>query len=335
MNRAGEPLLAIDGLTVSFGARATAVVRDVGFEMRAGEVVALVGESGSGKSTVALSIMGLLDPKESRVAGRIELARKRGGHANLVRLPDSEFRRIRGDDVAMIFQEPMSSLDPIYRIGSQISEALSVHRDLPATERSAEVLRLLRILGVPAPERTAERFPHELSGGMRQRVMIAMAISCQPKLLIADEPTTALDVTIQAQIVDELRSLQRQTGMAILFITHDLGLVAEIADRVLVMYAGRIVESGPVRDVFASPRMPYTAGLMRSRPRIGGRRAGGNRISAIPGNPPNPSALPGGCAFHPRCAFANEDQCLVSEPELVTAGPGRHVRCWRWEAITP
>ena len=330
-----DTLLTIEGLTVSFGVRATAVVRDVGFEMRPGEVVALVGESGSGKSTVALSIMGLLDPKTSRVAGRIGLTRKQGERADLVGLPDHAYRRIRGNDVAMIFQEPMTSLDPIYRVGDQIAEALSVHRSLTDAERGVEVLRLLRILGVPSPERTAERFPHELSGGMRQRIMIAMAISCQPKLLIADEPTTALDVTIQAQIVDELRALQQQTGMAILFITHDLGLVAEIADRVLVMYAGRIVESGPVRDVFASPRMPYTAGLMRSRPKIGGRRSGSGRITAIPGNAPNPAALPAGCAFHPRCAFVDGVRCTVGEPALVAAGPGRHVRCARWTEITP
>jgi oligopeptide/dipeptide ABC transporter ATP-binding protein len=330
-----DALLTIEGLTVSFGARATAVVRDVGFEMRPGEVVALVGESGSGKSTVALSIMGLLDPRAARVAGRIGLTRKQGERAELVGLSDDSFCRIRGNDVAMIFQEPMTSLDPIYRVGDQIAEAISVHRTLSAAERDAEVLRLLRILGVPSPERTAERFPHELSGGMRQRVMIAMAISCQPKLLIADEPTTALDVTIQAQIVDELRSLQQQTGMAILFITHDLGLVAEIADRVLVMYAGRIVESGPVREVFAAPKMPYTAGLMRSRPKIGGRRAGTGRITAIPGNAPNPAALPAGCAFHPRCAFSDADICIASEPALVEAVPGRHVRCARWADITP
>ena len=312
-----------------------AVVRDFGFEMRTGEVVALVGESGSGKSTVALSIMGLLDPRVARVTGRIELQRKQGGVAELVGLADDAFRRVRGNDVAMIFQEPMTSLDPIYRVGDQISEAISVHRALPAAERSAEILRLLRILDVPSPECTAERFPHELSGGMRQRVMIAMAISCQPKLLIADEPTTALDVTIQAQIIDELRSLQRQTGMSILFITHDLGLVTEIADRVLVMYAGRIVESGPVREVFASPKMPYTAGLMRSRPQVGGRRAGAGRILPIPGNAPDPAALPTGCAFHPRCAFMQVERCASREPALVEAGPGRLVRCARWTEITP
>ena len=229
----------------------------------------------------------------------------------------------------------MTSLDPIYRVGDQIAEALSVHRPMKDLERDAEVIRLLRILGVPSPEQTAKRFPHELSGGMRQRVMIAMAISCRPKLLIADEPTTALDVTIQAQIVDELRSLQQQTGMAILFITHDLGLVAEVADRVLVMYAGRIVESGPVREVFESPKMPYTAGLMRSRPKIGGRRAGIGRITPIPGNAPNPAFLPAGCAFHPRCTFANGDICSANEPPLVNAGRGRQVRCARWTEITP
>ena len=328
-------LLSVDGLNVAFGARGPAVVRDVGFEVRAGEVVALVGESGSGKSTVALSIMGLFDPGSARVAGRIRLRRKNGDDADLARLPEREMRRVRGNDVAMIFQEPMASLDPIYRAGDQIAEAIAAQRRLSSAERTAEAVRLLKILGVPSPERTAQRFPHELSGGMRQRVMIAMAISCQPKLLVADEPTTALDVTIQAQIIDELRSLQKQTGMAILFITHDLGLVAEIADRVLVMYAGRIVESGPVREVFAAPRMPYTKGLLRSRPRIGGRRAGAARIQPIPGSAPNPALLPGGCAFHPRCELVNPATCAVDEPALTASGAGRTVRCWRWQEVSP
>ena len=332
---AGGSLLSVDGLSVSFGARGPAVVRDVGFDVGAGEVVALVGESGSGKSTVALSIMGLFDPGSARVDGRIRLRRKNGDHAELTRLPEREMRRVRGNDVAMIFQEPMASLDPIYRAGDQIAEAIAAQRRVPSAERMAEAVRLLRILGVPSPERTAQRFPHELSGGMRQRVMIAMAISCQPKLLVADEPTTALDVTIQAQIIDELRSLQRQTGMAILFITHDLGLVAEIADRVLVMYAGRIVESGPVREVFAAPRMPYTRGLLRSRPRIGGRRTGAARIQPIPGSAPNPAFLPSGCAFHPRCDLVDPRTCAVEEPALAVPGAGRTVRCWRWPEVAP
>ena len=331
----GDALLSVDGLSVSFGSRGPTVVRDVGFEVGAGEVVALVGESGSGKSTVALSIMGLFDPGAARVEGAIRLQRKNGERADLTRLPEREMRRVRGNDVAMIFQEPMASLDPIYRAGDQIAEAIAVQRRLSSAERSAEAVRLLKILGVPSPERTVQRFPHELSGGMRQRVMIAMAISCQPKLLVADEPTTALDVTIQAQIIDELRSLQRQTGMAILFITHDLGLVAEIADRVLVMYAGRIVESGPVREVFAAPRMPYTRGLLRSRPKIGGRRLGAVRIQPIPGNTPNPAFLPGGCAFHPRCELVDPWTCAVEEPALTAPGAGRTVRCWRWQEVTP
>jgi oligopeptide/dipeptide ABC transporter ATP-binding protein len=331
----GSSLLAVDGLTISFGDGAPPVVRDVAFELRSGEVVALVGESGSGKSTIALAAMGLLDAKTARVAGRVELARKQGGRTDLLSLPERDFRHVRGTDMAMIFQEPMMSLDPIYRIGEQIGEALAVHRAMPAAEREAEALRLLTILGVPSPDRTLERYPHELSGGMRQRVMIAMAISCHPLLLIADEPTTALDVTIQAQIVDQLRLLQRRNGMAILFITHDLGLVAEIADRVLVMYAGQIVESGTVAEVFRAPRMPYTAGLMRSRPKIGGRRTGAGRIAAIPGSAPNPAALPSGCAFHPRCAFANGGDCRERTPPLVPSAADRLVRCWRWREIAP
>ncbi len=335
MTAGASPLLAVDGLTVSFGGGAAPVVRDVAFELHPGEVVALVGESGSGKSTVALAAMGLLDGRGSEVGGRILLARKQGGASDLVRLGEREFRSVRGNDIAMIFQEPMTSLDPIYRIGDQIGEALAIHRRLSRRDRQAEALRLLTILGVPSPERTLERFPHELSGGMRQRVMIAMAISCQPRLLIADEPTTALDVTIQAQIVDQLRLQQQRTGMAILFITHDLGLVAEIADRVLVMYAGQIVESGPVDQVFRSPRMPYTAGLMRSRPKLGGRRAGSGRIAAIPGSAPNPAALPSGCAFHPRCSFAVAPACHTEAPPLDHVDEARRVRCIRWRAITP
>ena len=335
MNAATPPLLSVDGLTVSFGSGAAPVVRDVAFEMLPGEVLALVGESGSGKSTVALAAMGLLDANGTEVSGRIALARKKGDTADLVRLPEREFRRVRGNDVAMIFQEPMTSLDPIYRIGDQIGEALGVHRRMSGRERQAEALRLLTVLGVPSPDRTLERFPHELSGGMRQRVMIAMAISCQPRLLIADEPTTALDATIQAQIVDQLRLQQQRTGMAILFITHDLGLVAEIADRVLVMYAGQIVESGPVADVFRSPRMPYTAGLMRSRPKLGGRRTGSGRIAAIPGSAPNPLALPSGCAFHPRCGFADGPACRTESPALEPIEAARQVRCLRWREIAP
>jgi oligopeptide/dipeptide ABC transporter ATP-binding protein len=332
MTALDAPLLAVDGLTVAFGAP---VVRDVGFDIRPGEVVALVGESGSGKSTVALSVMGLLDQATSQIQGRIRLKRKSGEIAELTTLSESAMRRVRGNDVAMIFQEPMASLDPIYRVGDQIAEALAVHRDMSASERRTEVIRLLRVLGIPSPERMAERFPHELSGGMRQRAMIAMAISCRPSLLVADEPTTALDVTIQAQIIGELREIQRRTAMAILFITHDLGLMAEIADRVLVMYAGRIVESGTVRDVFAAPRMPYTAGLLRSRPQLGGRKRGAGRITPIPGSAPMPGALPAGCAFAPRCAFAEDDACRASEPALVEAGSGRAVRCARWESIAP
>ena len=328
------PLLKITDLSVAFGGGKIAAARRLSFEIAPGEVVALVGESGSGKSTIALALMGLLDPRATQVSGSAEIERKTGARADLLALPERELRRLRGDDLAMIFQEPMTSLDPIYRIGRQIGEAIDAHQQVSGAARDAESLRLLDILGVPSPDRVMNRYPHELSGGMRQRVMIAMALSCKPRLLIADEPTTALDVTIQAQIIDQLSLLQRQTGMAILFITHDLGLVSEIADRVLVMYAGRIVESGPVAEVFAAPRMPYTAGLMRSRPKPGGKRAGAGRIQAIPGGPPNAMNMPQGCAFHPRCAHAQPGRCDAAPIRLETDGD-RAIRCLRWREITP
>jgi oligopeptide/dipeptide ABC transporter ATP-binding protein len=328
------PLLRIDNLSVDFNHGRTRVIRNLSLDIQEGEVVALVGESGSGKSTAALALMGLLDPGTVRVSGSIELERKTAGRCDLLQLRERELRRIRGNDIAMIFQEPMSSLDPIYTIGVQIAEALAVHRRMSRPAIEAEALRLLQILAVPNPQKMLASYPHQLSGGMRQRAMIAMALSCRPKLLVADEPTTALDVTIQAQIIDQLKLLQRETGMAVLFITHDLGLVAEIADRVVVMYAGQIVESGPVQAVFAEPRMPYTAGLMRSRPRIGSRAAD-HRIAAIPGGVPNPVALPAGCSFHPRCAHFARGLCDAAAPLLEALTVDREVRCVRWREIRP
>jgi oligopeptide/dipeptide ABC transporter ATP-binding protein len=331
------PLLTVRDLAVVFGraANATPAVRGVSFEMRRHEVVALVGESGSGKTTTGLALLGLLTPGSTAVEGSINLTRKDGTTVEIARLPERLLRQVRGNDVAMIFQEPMSSLNPIYTIGSQISEALRVHRKISPKQARVESLRLLTLLEIPSPDKCLSYYPHQLSGGMRQRVMIAIALSSRPALLIADEPTTSLDVTIQAQIVDHLKVLQRETGMSILFVTHDLGLVREIASRVLVMYAGQIVEAGAVEQVFKRPRMPYTQALMRLRPRLGGDYQGGvkRRIEAIPGAVPNLAELPRGCAFHPRCPYFLADVCDAAEPPLEATEPGWWVRCLRWREL--
>ncbi len=327
-----SPILSVEHLFVSFGATApVAVVRDVTFTINKGEVVAIVGESGCGKSTTGLALLGLNPGTGASVDGRIKLERKDGGQVDVVRLRERELQKVRGNDAAMIFQEPMSSLNPLYTIGRQIEEALAVHRRLSAAERADEAFRLVSMLGIPSPEKCLKSYPHQLSGGMRQRVMIAIALSCKPALLIADEPTTALDVTLQAQIVEQLQRLQRETRMSILFVTHDLALVSEIADRALVMYAGQIVEEGPVADLFIRPLMPYTQALMRSRPRLGNF---GQKIQAIPGGAPSPAALPPGCAFHRRCAHSVAGLCDVKAPVLETTDDGQHrVRCLRWREL--
>jgi oligopeptide/dipeptide ABC transporter ATP-binding protein len=330
---AQHSLLQVEDLSIAFRRNRTQAVRGLTFEIRAGEVVALVGESGSGKSSTGMAIMGLLDRGEVEVAGSITLERKSGGRSDLLRMPERQMCRVRGNDVAMIFQEPMSSLDPIFTVGRQITEAIAAHQDKDSRACRAEALRLLEMLAIAGPEKCFASYPHQLSGGMRQRIMIAMALSCRPKLLIADEPTTALDVTIQAQIIDQLSLLQRETGMAVLFITHDLGLAAEVADRVLVMYAGQIVESGPIGEVFSRPMMPYTVGLMRSRPQLGRGRAAGGRIEPIPGGVPDLAALPSGCAFHPRCPHARPGLCNAGAPPLEPAGPHRQIRCVRWREV--
>jgi oligopeptide transport system ATP-binding protein len=320
--RVVAPLLDVRDLTVRFQSRHGTVnaVSGVSFHITPGETLAIVGESGSGKSTTGLAIMGLVGAG-STIDGEIGLKAKDGRDRDLLRLPPAAMRKIRGNDIAMIFQEPMSSLNPVYSIESQICEAIRLHQRLGHRAALAEALDLIRLLGIPNPERCLKSYPHQLSGGMRQRVMIAIALSCRPSLLIADEPTTALDVTIQAQILDLLKKLQAQTGMAMIFITHNLGVVSEIADRVVVMYAGKAVEAGPVADVFRAPRMPYTMSLLQSLPRLGQARGRGGRLRAIPGNVPNPMALPVGCAFHPRCEFF----------EAVSGD--RDVRCLRWHEI--
>jgi oligopeptide transport system ATP-binding protein len=334
---AGEaPLLAVEGLEVAFPTRRgrVAALRGVNLALRPGEIVALVGESGSGKSTVGNALMGLLPPgAQARIGGRALFRQRDGSTVDLLSLGRAAMRRIRGGEIAMIFQEPLSSLNPVFTIGGQIVEAIRAHRGVSRGEARAEALGLLEMLGLPSPAKCLASYPHQISGGMRQRVMIAMAISCNPTMLIADEPTTALDVTIQAQIIDLLKDLQARTGMAILFITHDLGLVSEIADRVMVMYGGQIVETAPTRDVFARPLMPYTRALLDAVPEPGCSTRPGYRLDPISGQPPNPAAIPPGCAFHPRCAF-RVDACSARAPALEEAGEGRRVRCLRWRELS-
>ncbi len=295
-------------------------VDGVSFHLDKGETVGLVGESGCGKSVTALSLLGLVPDPPGRIVGGEILFQGQ----DLVALPADERRKIRGNKISMIFQEPMTSLNPVYTVGMQLMEPLRFHRGLAKPEARARAIEALKQVGIPAPERRIDDYPHQLSGGMRQRVMIAMALTCQPQLLVADEPTTALDVTIQAQILELLKSIKTTLGTAILLITHDLGVVAETAQRVIVMYAGKIVEEAPVRDIFKSPFHPYTQGLLASIPRID---ATVDRLSTIEGVVPNPLHYPAGCRFQPRCPRAAA-QCVAQEPPLVAAGPGRRVACW-------
>jgi oligopeptide/dipeptide ABC transporter ATP-binding protein len=327
----GAPLLETAGLAISFGssARPIRAVRGVDLRIDAHEIVALVGESGSGKSTIGHALMGLFGPEDRIIrSGHAWLRDKRGLRRDLLALGQRELRALRGDDMAMIFQEPLSSLNPVFTVGSQIVEAIRTHRRVRGAEAEARALALLEELGLPNPRKTMTSYPHQISGGMRQRVMIAMAIACEPTLLIADEPTTALDVTIQAQIVDLLKRMQSRTGMAVLFITHDLGLVSEIADRAYVMYAGEIVEAGPVKDIFAAPRHPYTRALLETRPTLGCSRIPGYRLVPIRGQGPNPADLPAGCAFAARCGYA-QPGCTQANLRLEDPGNGHGVRCRR------
>lgn len=328
-------LLQVDGLTVRFhgDAGTVAALNGVTFTIQPGETVALVGESGSGKSVTSLAIMGLTpSPPACQVSGRIWLRDPGGQALDLLTLPAESMRSLRGNRMSMIFQEPMTSLNPVLTIGDQISEAIGVHRNISRADAMDAAAELLDLVGIPEPRARLSAYPHHLSGGMRQRVMIAIALACDPALLIADEPTTALDVTVQAQILDLLRRLQQRTGMAVIFITHNLGVVAEIADRVMVMYAGRVVEQAAMRTLFRTPRMPYTAGLLNSVPRlnIGGARVA---LQAIPGNVPDPTNLPPGCAFAPRCGHALQGRCDTAPPDLQEASPGHLVRCVRWHEL--
>jgi peptide/nickel transport system ATP-binding protein len=315
-------LLEVEGLTVSFSTlrRRLVVLEGVQFAIGHREILGVVGESGSGKSVSALAIMRLLGEQGSIDRGRITL-----DDVELTALDPAAMLRVRGRDVAMIFQEPMTSLNPVYTVGFQIAEVLIEHLGMARGAALERAAALMDEVGIPAARQRLADYPHQLSGGMRQRVMIAMALACQPKLLIADEPTTALDVTIQAQILDLIRRLRDEHGTAVLLITHDMGVIAEMADRVVVMYAGQVVEQAPVEQLFADPRHPYTRLLLRSVPRVQVRP---ERLRAIEGNIPSPGALPGGCRFHPRCPDAIE-RCRAAPPALDRYDGERTVRCWR------
>lgn len=323
-------LLEVRKLSVHFCLDAGVVkaVDDVSFHIDRGETLAVVGESGSGKSVTSLAIMGLLPKPQARIAGGSILYEGQ----DLTRFSERQMRAMRGSQLGIIFQDPMSSLNPVLSIGEQIAERGMVHGGLSRKAGLDEAAELLALVRVPDPRSRVNQYPHQMSGGMRQRVMIAIALACKPKLLIADEPTTALDVTIQAQILELIRSLQRQMGMAILFITHDLGVVAEMADRVVVMYAGRSVEEAAVGPIFAKPKMPYTQALLRSIPRVDHVAGKSERLASIMGTMPSPLNLPQGCAFHPRCEY-EQRQCTETAPQLELVKEAHSVRCLRWREI--
>ncbi|MCC7035597.1 MAG: ABC transporter ATP-binding protein [Acidobacteria bacterium] len=314
-----DVLLAVDGLTTAFDTRAgrLTAVQGVSFEIRRGETLGLVGESGSGKSVTAFSLIRLVQPPGRVTAGRVLFQGR-----DLASLSEDEMREVRGAGIGFVFQEPMAALNPVMRVGDHIAEALRVHGLGTRAEARARAIDLLRAVRIADAERRVDDYPHQLSGGMRQRVMIAIALACRPPLVIADEPTTALDVTVQAQILELLREMKREFGISLLLITHDLGVVAETADRVAIMYAGRIVEQGPVRDIFRRPAHPYTRGLLASIP--GG--VAGSRLHAIEGAVPNLASLPPGCSFAPRC-LERMPVCAAAFPEVTLLGPERSVRC--------
>jgi oligopeptide/dipeptide ABC transporter ATP-binding protein len=320
-----EEILRVRDLKTQFlsDGQAVPAVDGISFALNRGETLGIVGESGSGKSVTALSIMRLIPSPPGRIIGGNIYFKGE----DLLEKTDHEIRSIRGNNISMIFQEPMTSLNPVYTIGRQISETIMVHQKLPKKAAMEKAVQMLRLVGIPMPEKRIRQYPHQLSGGMRQRVMIAMALSCRPDVLIADEPTTALDVTIQAQILEILKELKNEIGMAVILITHDLGVVAEIADNVLVMYCGRAVEYSSVREIFYNPKHPYTKGLLNSIPQITGPW---KRLEAIRGIVPSPGQITEGCRFKTRCDFVQQ-RCIVEEPPLIRAGDGL-VRCWRYSA---
>lgn len=322
-----KPLLEVRSLSIHFVTEDGVIraVENVSFEIFPGEIMGLVGESGCGKSVTGLSLLKLIPIPPGRIVnGEIFFNGK-----NLLNLNEKEMEKVRGNDISMVFQEPMTSLNPVFTIGDQIMEAILLHQGLDKKEARKRAIEMLDRVKIPSPEKRIDSYPHQLSGGMRQRAMIAMALSCQPKLLIADEPTTALDVTIQAQVLHLLKEIQREMGMAVLLITHDLGVIAEIADRVAVMYAGRIFEYGPIEAIFNQIRNPYTRGLMNSIPQLTEKK---ERLNAIPGQVPDPMDLPFGCKFHPRCNFMIED-CKKEEPPLFQVNGDHFSRCIRWQEV--
>lgn len=326
--RDGEPLLEVKNLHTQFFTQDGVVkaVDDVSFYIMPGETLGVVGESGSGKSMTGLSIMRLIpSPPGKIVEGEVVFQGK-----DVLKMSESQVRSIRGNDIAMIFQDPMTSLNPVLTINRQISESLILHMGMNKSQAKARAIELLDTVGIPNSSERIDQYPHQFSGGMRQRVMIAMALSCNPKLLIADEPTTALDVTIQAQILDLMTMLQSDTGAGVLMITHSMGVVAGIADRVQVMYAGHIVETGTTEEIFANPRHPYTTGLMRSIPRLDAEKK--EKLQPIRGLPPDLIDLPDMCPFAPRCNYARE-KCYEKNPPLMEVNPGHYSACWFWEEV--
>ncbi|MFV2107945.1 ABC transporter ATP-binding protein [Micromonospora sp. LOL_015] len=319
---AGDPVLSVRDLTVRIGTRrgVARVVNGVSYDVRPGETLAIVGESGSGKSVGALAVLGLLD-EAATATGQVLL-----DGVDLLAAGERQLRRIRGNEIAMVFQDPMTSLNPVKTIGSQLVEPIELHGVATGTAARDRAVELLEQVGLPDARERLGDYPHRFSGGMRQRVMIAMALACEPKVLLADEATTALDVTTQAQILEVVAGLQRRLGLAVVWITHDLGVVAGIADRVAVMYAGRILEQAPVDELYAAPRHPYTMGLLAAVPRVGADRP--RRLTTIPGQPPDPTALPPGCAFHPRCGYRHDPRAATEVPPLRTVGPDHRVACF-------
>jgi len=319
------PILEVRDLRTYFrtDAGVAKAVDGVTFHVEAGEVLGIVGESGCGKSVTSLSIMQLIPQPPGEI---VEGSSIRFKDEELVGAKDRRLREIRGNDIAMIFQEPMTSLNPVIKVGDQIGEALRLHRKLSKKEAREQAVEMLRLVGIPNPEERVDSYPHHMSGGQRQRVMIAMALSCEPDLLIADEPTTALDVTIQAQILDLIADLRARLGMAVILITHDLGVVAEVCDRVVVMYAGQVVEQGTVQQIFTDPRHPYTEGLLKAVPRLGVQQ---KSLAVIPGTVPAPTQWPVGCRFHARCPYG-WDRCVKEAPPLLPTrvDPARIARCW-------
>ncbi len=323
-----QPLLKINHLKTKFSTEKGIVtaVDDVSFHVDAGEMVGVVGESGCGKSVTSESILKLLNKRTTAYEGEILY---KGN--NLLNSTEEEMRAIRGNEISMIFQDPMSSLNPVYTIGNQIVEAIMIHQKVNKKEAYTRAIEMLRLTGIPSPEKRVHEYPHELSGGMRQRVMIALALACKPNLLIADEPTTALDVTIQSQILDLIQELRQELNMGVILITHDLGVVAEVCTRVIVMYLGQVIEEADVITLFKKPLHPYTKGLLKSVPQLDGDRS--KKLNVIKGVVPSLQNVPTGCRFAPRCEFAT-NKCCEQAPELIELDHGQKIRCWNYEAIS-